>query len=138
MRLFTASLIVAITVLLPTAEASAGLLSPLLGLARGSIESRIAKQCFALTKPHQEVLMDKMRSPCNLLAKQLTDCLIEETERSGQTIRVFRELVTNDFGDASELVVKRCMATALKLPRTSFDDIPLLRLLNSLKTTAKK
>lgn len=132
------SLVVAVAVLSPTPEASAGLQLPLLGLARGNIENRIAEQCLNLTTQRQDALMDVMRSPCNSLAKPLTDCLIEETERSGQTIRVFKELLTNEFGDASELVVKRCMATAFKLPRTSFDGIQVRQLLDNLKTPGKK
>jgi hypothetical protein len=138
MNFKVASLVLAVAILSPIPKASAGLLSPLLGLARGSIENRITAQCLTLTTQRKDALMDVMRPPCNSLAKPLTDCLIEETERSGQTIRVFKELLTNEFGDASELVVKRCMAATFKLPRTSFDAIPVRQLVDNLKIPEKK
>lgn len=114
-------------------EASAGLLSPFLALGKSSLENRLSQQCLSLVSGENESVKEIMQSPCKSLAKPLAQCLLDETKRSGQTLPIIKDVIMNQFGEASELVLKRCVALTLRLPRKSLDKLPLRRIFESLK-----
>ena len=110
------------------APAQAGLFAPLLSLARPQLESSLARQCLAISAGGDPELQEAMARPCEALARPIAACLISQTEASGRTFGVISELIAGRFGDASELVVKRCLALTFGLPSETFAGVPLRRL----------
>ncbi len=114
--------------LLATAPAEAGLLTPVLQLMRPQLETRLAQACVEMASGGDRELERSLRDPCRQLAGPTSRCLIEETDRSGRSLGVLTELIGGKFGDDSEVVVKRCMARMFGLPTNSLDGVPLRQL----------
>jgi hypothetical protein len=105
--------------------AQAGLLSPIIGLARPRIETEITKQCLEITAGTSIDLLLVMELPCKALAKPITNCFLVQIEESGKILSIFSELMNSSFGEASELIAKRCAAKLLNLPINTFAQVPL-------------
>ena len=118
------------------APARAGLLSPLLSLMRPQLEARLTAACQQWASGGDRNLEARMAPPCRALAGPTSRCLIEETERSGRSFGVMTELLAGRFGDASEVVVKRCAGRMLGLPADSFMDVPIRELARRFKAAA--
>jgi len=121
------------TVLATLGVALAGLLAPLLGLMRPQLEQRLSEACTGWASGGDQVLAQQLQQPCRELARPASQCLIEETERSGRSLGVVSELLAGRFGDASEVVVKRCATRLLGLPQTSLDNVSLRQLVDRFK-----
>jgi hypothetical protein len=113
--------------------ARAGLLGPLLQLLRPQLESRLSSVCVQWASGGDAALAQRLQPPCRALAGPASRCLIEESERTGRTLAVLRELAGGGFGDDSELVVKRCAGRLLGLPAESFVEVPLRQLAERLR-----
>jgi len=109
--------------------AHAGLLSPVLWLARPRIEKRLTKKCLKITAGDDVELRERMTPACRNFAKPIAKCLIKQTDSTGRTFGVIVELIRGEFGDDSELVVKRCSASLIGLPLHTFKNMPLRELL---------
>jgi hypothetical protein len=105
--------------------ARAGLLSPVLQLIRPQLERRLSRVCLELAAGGQKELEQILSEPCRRLARPVSVCLIEETERSGRSFGVLTELLGGRFGDDTEVVAKRCVAKLLGLPVDTLKDVPL-------------
>jgi hypothetical protein len=103
--------------------AAAGLLGPMLQLVRPQIERRLAKVCVEAAAGGNPDLERTLVQPCRQLARPTSQCLVEETDRTG--LGVITELLAGRFGDDSEVVVKRCLARLFGLPADSLNDVPL-------------
>jgi hypothetical protein len=114
--------------LLRPAPAAAGLLEPVLLLMRPQLENRLARLCVDTASGGRPELEASLQDPCRKLAVPTSKCLIEETDRSGRGLDVVTELVSGRFGDASEGVVKRCLAKMFGLPADSLKSVPLREL----------
>ena len=119
--------------MLIAAPAQAGLLGPLLQLLRPQLELRLTSACVQWAGAGDQALGQRLQQPCRALAGPASRCLIEESERSGRTLAVLRDLAAGGLGDASELVVKRCASRLLGLPADSFADVPLRQLAERLR-----
>lgn len=113
---------------LVSTPAQAGLLTPLLSLARPQLELSLARQCLSYSAGDDPQLQSAMAKPCEALARPIAACLITQTEASGRALAVIGELIGGRFGEASEVVVKRCLAITLGLPGETFAGVPLRRL----------
>ena len=105
--------------------AAAGLLMPMLQLVRPQIEHRLAKVCVEAAAGGNPDLERTLVRPCRQLARPTSQCLIEETDRTGRGLGVVTELLAGRFGDDSEVVVKRCLARLFGLPADSLNEVPL-------------
>ena len=105
--------------------AAAGLLGPMLQLVRPQIEHRLAKVCVEAAAGGNPDLELTLVKPCRQLARPTSQCLVEETDRTGRGLGVITELLAGRFGDDSEVVVKRCLARLFGLPADSLNDVPL-------------
>lgn len=114
--------------LVPLAPAQAGLLTPLLSLARPQLEASLASQCLLYGAGPDPQLQVALARPCEALARPIAACLITQTEASGRALGVISEVIGGRFGDASEAVVKRCLALTFGLPGDTFAAVPLRRL----------
>lgn len=112
----------------PAAPAQAGLLAPLLSLARPQLEASLARQCVRYSAAGDAQLQALMSRPCEALARPIAACLLSQTEASGRTLGVISELIAGRFGDDSEVVVQRCLAITFGLPTDTFARVPLRRL----------
>ena len=118
----------------------AGLLQPLLQLMRPRLESQLADQCQQLA---QQALRDAEldfeplssigEQPCQAVAKPVSECLIRETSRSGRELGVISELLSGRIGDDAEVVIKRCLASLLRLQATDLQDVPLSEVFQRLR-----
>jgi len=107
------------------APAAASLLGPMLQLLRPQIEHRLAKVCVEAAAGGNPDLERTLVQPCRQLARPTSQCLIEETDRTGRGLGVVTELLAGRFGDDSEVVVKRCLARLFGLPADSLNEVPL-------------
>ncbi len=107
------------------APAAASLLGPMLQLLRPQIEQRLAKVCVEAAAGGNPDLMRTLVNPCRQLARPTSQCLVEETDRTGRGLGVVTELLAGRFGDDSEVVVKRCLARLFGLPADSLNEVPL-------------
>lgn len=110
------------------APALAGLLTPLLSLARPQLEASLARQCLSYGAAGDPQLQASLSRPCEALARPIAACLIDQTEASGRALGVISEVISGRFGDDSEVVVKRCLAITFGLPAETFAAVPLRRL----------
>ncbi len=113
--------------------AQAGLLTPLLWLARPKLEKRLTKKCLKITAGDDVKLREQMTPACRDFAKPISKCLIKQTDLTGRTFGVIVELIRGEFGDDSELVVKRCSASIIGLPINTFKNMPLLEIIERWK-----
>ena len=100
-------LVLSITSSVLAMPAQAGLLSPLLWIARPRVEKRLIKECIQITAGEDVDLRESMEPVCKEFAQPVTKCLLKETEATGRTFGVIVELIRGEFGDDSEVVVKR-------------------------------
>lgn len=112
----------------PLPNARASLLAPMLQLFRPQLESRLAEVCLSTAAGSDPALRHNLQDPCRKLAGPTSRCLIEETDSSGRGLEVLREMVGGRFGEASEDVVKRCLARLFGLPADSLQQVPLREL----------
>jgi len=110
------------------APAQAGLLLPVLQLMRPKLETKLTKLCVDTASGGQPSLEAKLQEPCQQLAKPTSACLVEETDATGQGLEVLADVIRGSFGNASETVVKRCLAKMLGLPADSLKEVPLREL----------
>lgn len=110
------------------APVRAGLLAPLLSVARPQLEASLARQCLSFSAGGDPQLQALMSRPCEALARPIAACLLSQTEASGRTLGVLTELIAGRFGDDSEVVVKRCLAITFGVPTDTFARVPLRRL----------
>jgi hypothetical protein len=120
------ALVVALTA--TPSPAQAGLLAPMLQWIRPQLESRLVVLCLDNTAGSNPNLRRYLQDPCQKLAGPTSRCLIEETDQSGRGFEVMRDMVGGRFGDASEAVVKRCLARMFGLPPESLREVPLREL----------
>ena len=106
----------------------AGLLRPLLNLMQPQLEQRLSLACVAQLSDGDAALATRLEQPCRTIAQPTSRCLIDETDRSGRGLGVISEMLAGRFGDASEVVVKRCLARQLGLPADSLQELPLREL----------
>jgi hypothetical protein len=106
----------------------AGLLRPLLNLMQPQLEQRLSRACVAQLGGDDAGLAARLEQPCRTIAQPTSRCLIDETDRSGRGLGVLSEMLAGRFGDASEVVVKRCLARQLGLPADSLQELPLREL----------
>ena len=118
----------------------AGVLKPLLQLLQPSVENRLADQCRSLAaqavdrKWSSETLVRQaVEQPCRSLARPVSECLINETSRSGGEWGVMTELLRGQIGDDSDVVIKRCLATLFGLPSSNLETIPVQELVDRLR-----
>ena len=104
------------------------LLAPVLQLFRPQLENRLAEACLATSAGTDPELRRVLQDPCQKIAGPTSRCLIEETDSSGRGLEVMREMMGGRLGDASEVVVKRCLARLLGLPADSLREVPLREL----------
>lgn len=112
----------------PLPAARAGLLAPVLQLFRPQLEGRLAEVCLTTTAGNDPELRRLLEDPCQKIAGPTSRCLIEETDNSGRGLEVVREMLGGRLGEASEVVVKRCLARLFGLPADSLRDVPLREL----------
>jgi len=106
----------------------AGLLRPLLNLMQPQLEQRLSRACVAQLSGDDAGLAARLEQPCRTIAQPTSRCLIDETDRSVRGLGVISEMLAGRFGDASEVVVKRCLARQLGLPADSLLELPLREL----------
>jgi len=116
-----------------TLPSQAGIFKPLLGLARPRIQSYIESECIDMSAGNVVQLREAMLEPCKAIAKPITECLIVQTESSGRKVQVIQELLAHQFGESSELVIKRCIASTLGLRVTALDSVPLRKIIDRMK-----
>jgi hypothetical protein len=97
----------------------------MLQLVRPQIEQRLSKVCVEAASGGNPELGRSLVQPCRQLARPTSQCLVEETDRTGRGLGVITELLAGRFGDDSEVVVKRCLARLFGLPADSFNEVPL-------------
>jgi hypothetical protein len=100
---------------------------------RPQLETRLARVCVETASGGKPELEAKLQSPCQQLAKPTSQCLVEETDATGQSLGVLMEVIQGNFGTVSETVVKRCLAKMLGLPAETLKDVPLKELAQSFK-----
>jgi len=119
------TLTVALAGLLQPWPAAAGLLRPLLDLMRPALETRLRTVCVDQLAGGDAALAQLVEPICRRLAAPTSRCLVEETDTTGRGLGVLSEIVAGRFGDDSEVVVRRCLARQLGLPRESLEQLPL-------------
>ena len=101
---------------------------------RPQLESRLAAACEQWASGGDGALAERLQRPCTALARPASRCLIEESERSGNSLAVIGELASGRLGETSEWVVKRCVSRLLGLPADSLQDVPLKDLAARFRT----
>ena len=110
-----------------------GILLPLIMLLKPQVKSHIKQECVKMTAGTNDVLVEAMDKPCKLIADSLSDCLIKEAESSGKILPIVADLISRNYGDASEAVTKKCIASTLGLPKNSLDKVPLAALIDAMQ-----
>ena len=111
------------TIAMPIGYAS--IFKPLLNLLRPQLENSLFGECVKLIGGIDQNLIIISSKACRLAVEPISNCLIKQADKSGKTLVVIKEIIQSKFGDASETVVKRCIASILMLPINSFQNIPL-------------
>lgn len=115
-----------------------GLLLPLMMLLKPQIRSHIKDECIKMTARSNDELIVAMEKPCKFIAESFADCLIKESEKSGKILPIVADLISKNYGDASEAVTKKCIASTLDLPEKSLDKVPLAALINTMQNRKDK
>ena len=110
-----------------------GILLPLMMLLKPQVKIHIKQECVRMTARTNHVLVQAMDKPCELIAESLSDCLIKEAEKSGKILPIVSDLISKKYGDASEDVTKKCIASTLGLPEKSLDQVPLAALVDAMQ-----
>ena len=134
--LFTMANLLALSGLIPS-RAEASILKPLLLLLAPRLESSLQQECTKLISGVEPELIKPMAKVCKTISKPIASCLINQADTSGRALGVIKEMIQGKFGDDSELVVKRCIASILLLPLDTFSDVPLKKFIDQLKETSK-
>lgn len=113
------------------------LLLPLLQLMRPQLEQRLKTICVETAAADNTALAAKLEAPCAQLAKPTSQCLVQETASSGNSLAVLGEVIRGGFGPSSERVLKRCLARMLGLPADSLQAIPLKELAQGFSRTRR-
>lgn len=115
-----------------------GILLPLMMLLKPQVKSHIKQECVKMTAGTNDVLVEAMSKPCQLIAESLSDCLIKEAENSGKILPIVSDVISRNYGDASEAVTKKCIALTLGLPKNSLDKVPLAALIETMQNRKEK
>lgn len=120
------------------ASAEAGVLRPLLELMQPRLETRLGQACVRQLAGADTNLAALVQKPCEAMAKPISRCLVDETDRSGRGFGVLSELLAGRFGDDSAIVVKRCLARQLGLPAGSLEQLPMRELVRRYAERARR
>lgn len=110
-----------------------GLLLPVVMLLKPQVEAHIKKECINMTGSGNKELQETMERPCSEIAKPIANCLIREAEGSGKLLGVISDIISKNYGSASEHVTKRCIAKTLNMPPDSLSSVPLKRLIENMQ-----
>lgn len=110
-----------------------GILLPLIMLLKPQVKAHIKDECIKMTAGINDELIVAMDKPCKLIAESLSDCLIKESEKSGKILQIVSDLISKNYGNASEAVTQKCIASTLGLPENSLDKVPLAVLINTMQ-----
>ena len=122
----------------PKTFAYFGVLLPLMMLLKPQVKSHIRQECVKMTAGTNNILIEAMSKPCQLIAESLSDCLIKEAENSGKILPIVSDVISRNYGDASEALTKKCIALTLGLPKNSLDKVPLAALIETLQNRKEK
>jgi len=129
---FTMANLIALSGLFPL-RAEASMFKPLLLLAAPRLENSLQQECTKLISGVGPELIEPMAKVCKTISKPIASCLINQADISGRSLGVIKEMIQGKFGDDSELVVKRCIASMFLLPLDTFNDVPLKKFTDRLK-----
>lgn len=107
----------------------AGLFKPILNMMRPQIENSLRKECRRLTEGSHPIVIQIAAQGCQSIAASASECLLREASNSGRELGVLTELMGGRIGDDAEVVIERCLATTLGLPKSSLRDLQLLELI---------
>jgi len=110
-----------------------GLLLPVVMLLKPQVEAHIKKEGVNMTSSGNKELQEIMERPCSEIAKPIASCLIKEAEGSGKLLGIISDLISKNYGVASEHVTKRCIAKTLNMPPDSLSSVPLKRLIENME-----
>ena len=110
-----------------------GILLPLIMLLKPQVSSHMKQECIKMTAGTNEILIAAMNKPCKITSESLSDCLIREAEKSGKILPIVSDLISKNYGEASEAVTKACIASTLGLPDKSLDKVPLAALIEAMQ-----
>lgn len=110
-----------------------GVLLPLIMLLKPQVKSHLKEECIKMTAGSNDTLIAAMDKPCKIISESLSDCLIREAEKSGKILSILSDLISKNYGDASESVTKTCIASTLGLPKESLDKVPLAALIEAMQ-----
>ena len=113
----------------------AGIFKPLLNLLKPQLENSLYRECVKIIGGTDQNLVEISSKACRLVVQPISSCLINQADESGKTLVVIKEIILSKFGDASEIVVKRCFASMLMLPINSFQNVPIKQIFNRLPLT---
>lgn len=113
----------------------AGIFKPLLNLLKPQLENSLYRECVKIIGGTDQNLVEISSKACRLVVQPISSCLINQADESGKTLVVIKEMILSKFGDASEIVVKRCFASMLLLPINSFQNIPLKQIFTKTPLT---
>ena len=115
-----------------------GILLPLMMLLKPQVKSHIKQECVKMTAGTDDVLVEAMSKPCQLIAESLSDCLIKEAENSGNILPILSDVISKNYGDASEAITKKCIASTIGLPKNILDKVPLAALIETMQNRKEK
>jgi hypothetical protein len=110
-----------------------GILLPALMLLKPQVEGHLSKECLRMTAGNNSELAKLMEKPCQAIAAPIADCLIKESERTNNVLKVISEVISKKYGEGSETVTKACLAKTLGIPAESLKDVPLARLIDQMQ-----
>ena len=115
-----------------------GILLPLMMLLKPQVKNHITQECVKMTAGTDDVLVEAMSKPCQLIAESLSDCLIKEAENSGNILPILSDVTSKNYGDASEAITKKCIASTIGLPKNTLDKVPLAALIETMQNRKEK
>jgi len=121
------------TIAMPNGNAS--IFKPLLNLLKPQLQNSLYSECVKIIGGTDQNLIEISSKACRLIVQPISNCLINQADESGKTLIIIKEIIQSKFGDASEIVVKRCFASILMLPINSFQNIPLKQIFNKIPLT---
>ena len=122
----------------PNTFAYFGILLPLMMLLKPQVKSHIRQECVKMTAGTNNILIEAMSKPCQLIAESLSDCLIKEAENSGNILPILSDVISKNYGDASEAITKKCIASTIGLPKNILDKVPLAALIETMQNRKEK
>ena len=122
----------------PKTFAYFGILLPLMMLFKPQVKSHIRQECVKMTAGTNNILIEAMSKPCQLIAESLSECLIKEAENSGNILPILSDVISKNYGDASEAITKKCIASTIGLPKNILDKVPLAALIETMQNRKEK